>query len=151
MICIDPGVKACGVAAFCGRGVLRHAVYVPVEHLEDYLDDLLYGQNLVLRYGQNLIIEMPRIYPGSGQQKGDLNDLLDLASVVGLCESFYNPTQRERVFPAQWKGQVPKKIMTARILSKLTPAERVCIQSVGAKDHNIIDAIGIGLWKLSRL
>lgn len=143
MIAIDPGVKACGVARFDDRGVLRVARYEPVEELHDSLDDFLYGDSLV--------VEMPRIYPGSSQQKGDLNDLLNLAAIVGRCEALYGSMCRERVFPAQWKGQVPKKIMTARILSKLSKVERDCIVHAGAKDHNIIDAIGIGLWKLGRL
>ena len=135
MICIDPGVKACGFALFT-EGYLAHAVYCPKTETP-YSGDLM-------------VIEMPRIYPGSGQQKGDLNDLLDLAAVVGYCEGRFGG-RIERVFPARWKGQVPKKIMTARILSKLSPLELSKIQRVGAKDHNTIDAIGIGLWKLGRL
>ncbi len=135
MICVDPGVKACGVAIFEG-GWLQRAFYAPKEKCK-------------LLKSEQLIIEMPRIYPGSGQQKGDLNDLLNLATVVGYAEAHFK--QAERVYPATWKGQVPKKIMTARILASLTVAERARIQSAGAKTHNIVDAIGIGLWKLGRL
>ncbi len=142
MICIDPGVKACGMASFFGSQ-LQWARYVPV-------DDL--GNALVV--DDHLIIEMPRVYPGSGQQKGDLNDLLNLAAVVGRCEALIGypgaPTI-QRVFPSEWKGQVPKGIMTARIMSRLTSMERKTIEGAGAKTHNIIDAVGIGLWKLGRL
>ncbi len=143
MICIDPGVKACGFAVF-RDGVLRSARYLNIDAVpwENWMDEL--------------VIEMPRIYPGSGQQKGDLNDLLDLAAVVGYCEGLHQGEEgawgpRSRVFPAQWKGQVPKKIMTARILSKLSEIELGRIERVGAKDHNTLDAVGIGLWKLGRL
>lgn len=138
MICVDPGVNACGVARFTS-GRLNWARYVPEAALRGLLS---YRED-------HLVIEMPRIYRGSGQQKGDLNDLLDLAAVVGYCESFFSAT--ERVYPAQWKGQVPKKIMTQRILSKLAPGELAAIERVGAKDHNTIDAIGIGLWHAGRL
>lgn len=140
MIYVDPGVHACGVAYFSDK--LHWARYIRVEDLSEQIMG-----------GQPLVIEMPRIYPGSGQQKGDLNDLLDLAAIVGYCEGLNGlrfPPPR-RVFPAQWKGQVPKKIMTARILKHLTPYELDKIERVGAKDHNTIDAIGIGLWDLGRL
>ncbi len=92
---------------------------------------------------------MPRIYPGSGQQKGDLNDLLNLAAVVGGHEKTFK--NHVRVFPAQWKGQVPKKIMNARVLSRLSPQERLRIEDSGSKTHNTIDAVGIGLYRLGRL
>ncbi len=137
MICIDPGVRACGLAFFSSDKELIYARYVLVSELRDQVAN------------SPLLIEMPRIYPGSAQQKGDLNDLLDLAAVVGYCEALFGVG--ERVFPARWKGQVPKKIMTARIISKLTPDELSRIARVGAKDHNTIDAVGIGLWKLGRL
>ena len=134
MICIDPGVKLCGGAVFRGPELVW-ARYLPKELMPIALE--------------HLVIEMPRIYPGSGQQKGDLNDLLNLAAVVGWLEG--QTDDSSRVFPAAWKGQVPKKIMTARILSKLSPTELGCIEQIGAKTHNTIDAVGIGLWKLGRL
>lgn len=138
MIYVDPGVHACGVAYFADAK-LCWARYVAV------------GDDLRLDVGgQPLVIEMPRIYPGSGQRKGDLNDLLNLAAIVGRCEA-WNAGTVKRVFPAQWKGQVPKKIMTARILSKLSWEEVARIERVGYKDHNTIDAIGLGLWHLGRL
>lgn len=134
---IDPGVYMLGIAVFEG-GKLTGAAYSELE------DTPVGGAH------DALLIEMPRIYPGSAQRKGDLNDIVDLAAAVGFCEGrFYGP--KARVFPAQWKGQVPKKIMTARILSRLSADEQSRIVRVGAKDHNTIDAIGIGLWKLGRL
>ena len=147
IIAIDPGVRMCGVALFhdsddgdpeTRAGRLYHARWVPVRNLHLFAHDA------------ELVVEMPRIYRGSGQQKGDLNDLLDLATVVGYCEGIFHGSHR-RVFPAQWKGQVPKKIMNARVLSRLDDVEKAAIVSVGAKDHNILDAIGIGLWALGRL
>ncbi len=135
MICIDPGVKACGVAIFY-NGTLSRAFYAPKEKCK-------------LAIWEPMIIEMPRIYPGSGQQKGDLNDLLNLAAVVGYFEGSTGDVKR--VFPSEWKGNVPKPIMTKRILSRLTVEESTRIENAGAKTHNIIDAVGIGLWKLGRL
>ena len=141
MITVDPGVHACGVAIWTDRGALSWAGYIPVEELTPIWDE----------HGGLLVIEMPRIYPGSGQQKGDLNDLLDLATVVGHAEAIFGKKSTIRVFPGQWKGQVPKKIMTARIQKHMTPLEHSRVEWIGAKDHNTLDAIGIGLWRLGRL
>ncbi len=138
MICIDPGVKACGVAFFDDDGRLTMAQYVQKVDLGLVLSNA----------GRALIIEMPRYYPG--RQKGDVNDLLDLAAVVGYCERICHPYSK-RVYPAAWKGQVPKPVMSKRILSCLSPDELANIQTAGSKTHNIVDAIGIGLWHFNRL
>ncbi len=135
---IDPGVKACGVACFTHTGFLNWARYVEVKDLR-WLSPV----------AVTLLIEMPRFYPG--RQKGDVNDLLDLAAVVGYCEALFEQGEQKRFFPAEWKGQVPKKIMTARILKQLIDYERDSIVRVGAKDHNTIDAVGIGLHYFKRL
>ena len=51
------------------------------------------------------------------------------------------------VKPAEWKGQVPKKIMNERVLSKLSAQERAIVKD----NHNAIDAVGLGLHVLGRL
>ena len=147
ILALDPGVQACGMAWF-DSGRLCVAEYLPVQ--------------MLMKHGPvgGLLCEMPRVYPGSGQQKGDLNDLTRLAAIVGYAEGLLAAYSRifatgsphtHRIYPADWKGQVPKKIMTARILSKLSDGELAKIVRVGAKDHNTIDAIGIGLHYLGRL
>jgi hypothetical protein len=44
--------------------------------------------------------------------------------------------------------------MLKRILSKLTDHELSLLKGLGlppSKEHNVIDAVGIGLWKVGRL
>ena len=134
---IDPGVHMCGIAVFDDTRLIS-AFYGKLPEDGNYSTC-------------ELIIEMPRIYPGSGQQKGDLNDLLNLAAVVGHNEALFSALRSRRVFPAQWKGQVPKKAMNQRILKRLSLFEAARIQSAGAKSHNVIDAVGIGLFACGRL
>ncbi len=141
LIAIDPGVRKCGIAYFNDLGVLTRAHYA--NHEETFEESRL-GDIFV-----HLVIEMPRIYRGSGQQKGDLNDLLNLAAVVGYMEAVF--PSHTRVFPADWKGQVPKKVMNARVFSKLTLDELRRVEREGAKDHNTLDAIGVGLHHFGRL
>lgn len=58
------------------------------------------------------------------------------------------------VLPKTWKGQVPKDIMLERIVSKLDDEEKSLLEVkkyAKYKKHNVIDAIGLGLFKLERL
>jgi hypothetical protein len=93
-----------------------------------------------------LVVEVPRIYPHSRDQKGDLNDLLELAGVVGALTGVFSVVSF--VYPADWKGQLPKKVMNDRVLMTLGLDEG---DALVHHDHNTLDAIGIGLHDLGRL
>jgi hypothetical protein len=85
-----------------------------------------------------------------------VNDLIDLAVQVGEFKEFYRRQGGlvELVFPRTWKGNVPKEIMTARILKQLTPEELKHVPvrpRAKTPDHNCVDAIGMGLNRLGRL
>jgi len=161
IVAVDPGLRGCGVAEFVG-GELQRAAYVknPVEsgrgyeahrRMGDAVREWAWERGCAL-----LLIEHPRVYPGSAQQKGDLNDLLDLTGVGGAIAarmgvSGSNPAI-ETVFPSDWKGQVPKDMMTERIRRCMTEEERVRIAKCPASlMHNVLDGCGIGLYKLGRL
>lgn len=151
ILAIDPGVHACGAALFRPDGRLHAAEYVRIATVGRAAGEV---RGFVMRANLGhsdvpLLIEKPRIYPGPDQRKGDLNDLIDLAEVVGALRATFHT---EKVFyPSDWKGQVPKAVMTARIEDTLTPEERSRIVRVGAKDHNTLDAVGIGLFHFGRL
>jgi hypothetical protein len=111
------------------------------------------------RVTQIVLIELPRWYPR--EHKIDVNDLLDLAVVVGEIRNQYlYCLEVELVFPRTWKGTVPKKIMSQRILDAFTSEEVARLPrrpragkktDASAYDDNILDAAGQGLWKLGRL
>lgn len=87
-------------------------------------------------------------------QKGDQNDLILLAEVAGAACGALGAAVNEPVTARSWKGQVPKDIMHARCLGKLTPQEAAAVDGVvtpGGLRHNFLDAVGIGLWKAGRL
>jgi len=96
-----------------------------------------------------VVIEVPRIYPFGG--KGDANDLVDLAFLAGdyagEMRVKYPGVDVEQVYPRTWKGTVPKHIHNRRVLASLTSKELPKIQGC---DHNMVDAIGIGLWQLGK-
>ena len=157
ILCVDPGLRGCGVAVFDG-GFLINAAYVenPVTHGRGYKAHSEMG-NAVSRWlakdVDRVIIEHPRIYTGSGKPKSiDENDLLDVVAVGAAVASWCNYRETETVFPSEWKGQVPKEVMTERIRRSLSDIERHNIQKCKASlMHNVLDACGIGLFRLGRL
>ena len=155
LLCVDPGLRGCGVAEFEGYD-LKRAAYVknPVETGRGYDAHraLAVAVNMWSPWQSSVkaLIEHPRVYPGSAQQKGDLNDLLDVVA-VGAAIGVYFP-KPVTVFPSDWKGNVPKDVMTERIRRAITDEERARIEKCPANlMHNVLDAIGIGLWKLGRI
>ncbi len=101
------------------------------------------------------VIELPVIYP-LGLGKGDPNQLIDLAVFVGDLRGFYVRRLSLDVVlvrPRTWKGTVPKRIHNARVLEALTPDERALLPRrprARDYDHNMLDAVGLGLWQLRK-
>lgn len=154
-LAIDPGVHACGCALFLDDE-LALAEYVrewQSEHawsgtgaaVWDWAIKACWGPE----YHKTLVIEKPQIYPGPKQENP--NNLLDLTGVGGYIAGCVGADRLVTVLPRQWKGQVPKAAMNERIFDKLTNVERGRIIRHGAKDHNTLDAVGIGLFHLGRL
>lgn len=146
LVAIDPG-KRTGWALFRHER-LKVCGYVKVIELDK------------IPSAPQVLIEQPRWYPH--ERKIDLNDLLDLSVLVGEIKE--NHCRRyakvKLVFPRTWKGSVPKPIMSQRIYKTLTAEERVLLplkrghkvsKSALDHDHNVLDAVGLGLWKLGRL
>jgi len=98
------------------------------------------------------LIEVPVIYP-IGKSKGDPNDLIKLAITVGDLRGFYRRHGLRVGFvkPRRWKGTVPKEIHGERVVGKLEADERAILPTLPkTKRHNMIDAIGLGLWWLEK-
>ena len=124
---------------------------------------------------RDVIIEHPFVYP-RGQTK-DPNAIVKLAIGAGEWAGTYRQwAQIEYVLPWQWKGSVPKVIHHERLLAILSTDElevfkkgtktytkmHVSASSVkdgyapaprkmpASKKHNVLDAIGLGLFFLGR-
>jgi hypothetical protein len=100
------------------------------------------------------IIEAPRWYPR--EHRIDTNDLLDLSVLVGELKRHFaeRGANVELVYPRTWKGTVPKDIHNKRVLAALSKEELAVLpKRPRAKDydHNVLDAVGLGLWKLGRM
>jgi hypothetical protein len=109
-----------------------------------------------------VVIEKPAWHKKAGKSPAIVDDLIDLAIEVGKLQERYENDDIgvELVRASRWKGQVPKEIMSQRIYEALTrrEVERLPLKarsktSTSARSHddNILDAVGLGLWKLGRM
>jgi hypothetical protein len=143
LVAIDPG-KATGVAVFLD--VLRSATVCTEEQC------LMAIENAApLRQGKpagDCIIEVPQVYPGQ-QQKGDQNDLINLAVTVGryVDRATACGFRVKLVKPREWKGQLPKDVCWQRVRETLSPLELSNMEKISkSRAHNMHDAIGLGTW-----
>jgi len=142
LIAIDPGKHAVGWAAFGDDGLSACGM------LEIGALGYLAG-----RRPDVAVIEVPQIYDRR-RWKGDPNDLIDVAIAAGMArQALCDAAEVVLVKPAAWKGQRAKAIDTEYTSGLLSLPERAVIDRCGvakSKRHNVIDAIGIGLWRLGR-
>ncbi len=139
LLAIDPGADA-GWARFSGKSLVGCGLGPPSE-------------GPISR----VLIERPAIYPG-GRQKARPADVIKLAVRAGEAGGQYARTrliEPEYIEPHAWKGSVNKEIHHARIWAKLTPAEQAVVSQAArgvapSKRHNILDAVGIGLFGIGR-
>lgn len=103
-----------------------------------------------------VVVELPVIYP-LGKGKGDPNDLIKVAELAGAIRGFYSVrapgVDTAVVKPRTWKGTVPKAIHNKRVVGALSARETNLLPRrprAGDFDHNMLDAIGIGLWQLAK-
>lgn len=168
LFALDPSVRSAGCAAFVD-GVLRAAWRFTPELAPHVLadDPLAVGKrwSVIAReifleasgrgYVGGLVWERPQIYRAS-KSKGDPNDLIGLAAIGnGVACATKWPYGVLAPTPSQWTGQVKKSTKGSawksargmRVASRLTPAEFVLVPD----QHDVVDAVGLGLWALGRL
>jgi hypothetical protein len=155
LIAVDPGLVCTGLAVFVDGELrtVRGACTDPTKSLQERVLSIAEDVQDAGCCAQRCVMEMPTIYPRA-KGKGSGNDIVKLATVVGAVIAALPVSTMILVAPAAWKGQVPKRIHQPRILAKLRENESRIVRAVsreyGAKTHNIIDAIGIGLYALRR-
>lgn len=166
IVAIDPGLNACGVAVLNEHGYITCAELVRNEYGPgDPLPDRWEGAALAVGawlathtqddgdLNRILVIEMPKVY-GAGQQVGDQNDIVNLAGVVASLCVLGHYSSRRTLYPRDWKGTIdPDVFIEDRIKPRLFPNELEAIRLPTAKSlqHNVFDAVGIGLHVVGRL
>lgn len=127
-----------------------------------------------------VVIERPEVYPGpQPTRSNDVVELaMKAAELGGQLQALGAPTPRY-VRPREWKGQVPKPIHHRRVWSVLDARERAVLCQIARytagevelrietacrryaetgkvrgyswQAHNLLDAVGLGLWDLGRM
>jgi len=143
ILSVDPGTREMGWALWEGGG-LRDC---GIARGGDWIATVAGMPEMSV---DRLVIEDQQIYRNS---KIDAHALLAVARVVGAVVFYYKKPLTNLVKPREWKGQLPKAVCNRRTLSKLNPRERSRYDGTNYPKsirHNLLDAIGIGLWALGR-
>jgi len=143
VIAIDPG-KDSGVAVFIDC-VLQHVALVDWDAPIEVTRVAVPGGNVV-------ICEVPQSYRMGAASR---HSLLTLSFRAGYLVGLLRPEAFKLVTPQEWKGQTPKRIQQVRTAAVLLTQEHVVLMSAmrdipESKQHNVWDAVGIGLWYLRR-
>lgn len=137
LIAIDPGQRS-GFALFDDKGKLMRAFAAPPMIIKAHLTE---------QTGHDVVVEIPW---NRHDARIDVNDLIGLAVLAGEYGA-YGGTRTAYVYPHTWKGNVPKTIHNLRVLKKLSTGELSVLKKrprAKSFDHNMVDAIGLGLWWL---
>jgi hypothetical protein len=166
IVSIDPGLRATGIAVWDhhqGRYYLRraHLVKNNAKDLAMSVVNVSRGVAIGGHVLEAVIIEFPKILTRD-KSVADPADLLAVAAVAGgamahLALHAHEKTKLEFVLPAQWKGAAPKKTASGH-----NPIKNRCLADLHLREldnvvlpgktleHNIYDAIALGLWFLRR-
>lgn len=165
LLAIDPGKWKAGAALFGSEGTLVAAKLLrsrsknPAQAAKELGDAAAW---FCTGEVDTICCEWPNVRSRQ-RQKGDANDLLFLTMINGAVFNAVEAENREMVPVNDWKGSLDKDTMRGRILgewpagfdplvsmpAKISLAERKLLGD--NPDHNVLDAVGIGLWKLRRL
>jgi hypothetical protein len=152
LLAIDPSLRGTGWAYF-ENTVLTHCGVVGGPNQLSNIEAVraIRTSFHVVIAPDEVALEFPRIYPkGRGASDNvDPNDLLWVAAVAGALCTLGPPVT---YYPSDWKGQSKKEKTLRIVLQACNPAERAVIETVqGAKRHNAVDAVGIGMYHLKRI
>lgn len=154
---IDPGSKGLAWAEWQGATMLSCGLHITEQvDIEDRAQD--HADYFRAEAFARVVVERMTHYSTGQARDAKANDLLDL-QLIGAYVAGKSIEPDGRILfvrPAEWKGQVPKDVMGRRIFAKLSDTEK---ERYGNETHrirpslrhNVLDAIGIGLWFFGRL
>lgn len=99
-----------------------------------------------------VVIERPQVYVAA-KLKGDPNDLISIAGVVGAIGTLYwqDGSKIVTYLPREWKGTVPKAVTELRVDKRLSDDEKKRVEwPAKSLSHNVYDAIALGLFYAGR-
>jgi len=149
LMAIDPGTKATGWALFRLQRLVAAGLYRG-KHAAETIGQI---QAAPIYDLDVLIVERPQVYDRH-RTKGDPNALIPLAMIGGAAAGVHGWAELRAPHPNEWKGAISKEIHHPRILAELRPEELAVVEAMkgvpASLRHNVLDAIGLGLWGLGR-
>lgn len=168
---IDPGVHFHACAVFRGPQLMSVAFVAPETFADDGYPRMLPAQ---------VIIEKPQIYPGADEKNpNDLLEVYGAARFAEGAIRQQGGPAAHYVLPREWKGSFKKPPHHRQVWAALSPAERECfardaglevdfihdkieaacerlartgkVTGYSWKAHNLLDAVGLGLWHHRRI
>lgn len=167
---IDPGKHFHAIALF-SESVLGSVYFQPA-------DSNPYGDGVL--NVSSLVIEKPQIYPGADEKNpNDILEVYGAARFAeGIIRARGGPAAHY-VLPREWKGSFKKPPHHRQVWAALTPPEKAAfaecaghsvdfigekieaacqrlartreVSGYSWKAHNLLDAVGLGLWHHRRL
>jgi hypothetical protein len=149
ILSFDPGLRKAGCALWDFDGNLVRAWTVRQRNRK--LTDLpawtrLVGQIKLESPVKVLVSEMAQIY--ARNRRTNPEGLLQITGVIGALAWRFRDAELYCYRPREWKGQIPKGVMQARLESALSREELGRVEK-GAT-HDTWDAIGIGVFHLRK-
>jgi hypothetical protein len=148
---IDAGLRRCGVSVFCSGRLVRAWRVVSPERV-------VRGPRAWKAMAAAVLDEVPFVLDAliveqmqyDGRTEGKAADVLEVSGVVNalIVGLGRNAEEIHCPRPNDWKGgSVPKAVTQARLKAALSPDECVNVETW---DHNVQDAMSIGLWAVRR-
>lgn len=148
----DPACKHLAMAFFSGRTLVR------TQHFRSKLKGRIAAAGDVAQMAKSfcagmggvsiLRLEQPSVWGRNG--RGDANDILGLVYMNATVAEVLAVPDTALIPVNDWKGTVPKDVMNKRVWGRLTVAETALFPK-RAPNHNVLDAIGLGLYYHMRL
>jgi hypothetical protein len=163
LLTIDPGLRGTGVAAF-QVGRLAAAWLLCSRANGDLAIEEIFAsadKTIFLSAYDDIVVELPQTYGGRGAGRTDANVLIRLGALAGTLVGGAIRTAKYRtrmrfVAPNEWKSNVDPDIVLGRIWALLDDKEKEIVRAASGKrakgwDHNVLDAVGIGLHQVGRM
>lgn len=155
VVTVDPGSRRCGCAVWFDAALVDAAEPVGASPEDTARACVRFAEGSIVRHGgspsagpRQWVVEDPQTYDMLRVTDGNLEQLRSMLAYLTVYRSDTTPSWMTKVYPAQWKGQVPKKTHQSRVVSSLTVQEaRIVAELTGVRwPKDAVDAIGIGLW-----
>ncbi len=179
LLAIDPGLRDLGAAFFEGdRLAAATLVRNPNTSGRDVPAWTAIADRVKTRFPQADEVVLEMMVVRANRRDVNPDDLMQLVGIVGVLAGLYFPAPAQAVRPEHWKGRKKKRIHHPRIIAALDPNERRlldrwmeerarapytsldayveacrrCRRNEIPDDpvHNVLDAVGIGLWARGR-